>query len=132
MNISFDEGIAFSQWLENRGLRPPCYMREMVFSSNFVVTNRDTYQIFVEENAGKKFTPGVEIETRRVKNLKIAVDFKKHKKFRVLKHFSGVWYLLGLEKDSGYIKLTTLSAHQMMKLLGEYFEEEYYTKIFKK
>jgi hypothetical protein len=132
MNISFDEGVAFSQWLENRGPSPLSYLKEMVFSNNFVVINTEMHRIFIEENAGKNFIPGVEIETRRVKNLKIVVDFKKHKKFRVLKHFSGVWYLLGLEKNSGYIKLTTLSKHQMMKLLGEYFEEEYYTKIFKK
>lgn len=132
MKLTFEEGTAFSQWLEDRGETPCQHIKEHVFSNNFTVFDKEKYHLFLVENAGKCFIPGVDIESRRVKNTKIAVDFKKYKKFRVLKHFSGVWYLLGLEKGTGYVKLTTLSPHQMMKLLGEYFEENYYEQIYKK
>ena len=132
MNIPFEEGVAFISWLEDRGLAPRSYLKELAFSNNYKVLDEKMHEKFITENAGKKFIPGIEIESRRVKNIKIAVDFKKHKKFRALKHFSGIWYLLGLEKENGYVKLTTLSSHQMVKLLGEYFEENYYEKIFKK
>lgn len=132
MNITFSEGAAFCQWLEDRGLAPYQFMKEMVFSNNFVVLDTEMYEKFLAENAGKPFIPGVVIESRRVKNLKIAVDFKVHKKFRVLKHYSGVWYLLGLDPEGLYSKLTTLSHHQMIKLLGDHFEEKYYEEIFRK
>ena len=132
MKLSYSEGMAFCQWLENRGETPCSFIKEHVFSNNFTVTDEKMYGKFIEENAGKNFIPGVDIESRRVKNLKIVIDFSKYKKFRVLKHFSGVWYLLGFDKTKGYEKLTTLCDHQMIKLLGEYFEENYYEKIFKK
>jgi hypothetical protein len=122
------ESESFIQWLEGRGLDPRNYVRKGTFSDNFIVKDKDMYENFLAKNDGKKFIPGVEIETRRVRNLQIAVDFKKHKKFRVLKHFTDKWYLLGTDNE----KLTTLSNHQMIKLLGEHFEEEYYTKIYTK
>lgn len=132
MRITFSEGMAFTEWLESRGETPGSFLKEMVFTNNFSVIDEKMYEKFLVENCGKSFIPGIEVETRRVKNTKIAVDFKKYKKFRVLKHFSGVWYLLGHDVECGYMKLTTLSKHQMMKILGEYFEENYYEQIFKK
>ena len=126
--MTSSESEIFISWLESRGLDPRHHLRHGTFSDNFVVKDKETYEIFLAKNDGKTFLPGVEIETRRVKNLKIAVDFSKHKKFRILKHFTEKWYLIGSFNE----KLTTLSNHQMIKLLGDHFEEEYYNKIYTK
>ena len=37
MNIPFEEGVAFTSWLEDRGLAPRSYLKEMVFSNNYKV-----------------------------------------------------------------------------------------------
>lgn len=126
--MTSNESEIFISWLESRGLDPRHYLRHGTFSDNFVLKDKETYEIFLAKNDGKTFLPGIEIETRKVKNLKISIDFSKHKKFRVLKHITEKWYLIGSFNE----KLTTLSNHQMIKLLGDHFEEEYYNKIYTK
>ena len=130
--ISNKEGLEFARWLEARGLAPFKFLKERTFTDRFIILDEEKYQEFLNDNANKPFIAGVPIEARRVKLLKIAMDFKMYKEFLVVKTVSGMWNLMGTDKKSGFIKLTTLNEFQMIKLLGEHFEEFYYEQIFAK
>lgn len=130
--ISNKKGLEFARWLEARGQDPLKCIKECTFTDNFIILDEEKYQEFLNNNAQKPFIAGVPIAVRRVKLLKIAMDFKVYKEFLVVKTVSGKWNLMGTDKKSGFIKLTTLNEFQMIKLLGEHFEEFYYEQIFAK
>ena len=128
MIISVEEGEKFSLWLAEMGETPSKILRKMIFSEGWkIMRKKELFTEFKKEKE-KSFIPGIFIPALKVKTAGIIVD-KKWKSFRIYKHCTGKWYLVGVTKNE-HEQLTTLSIRQLQKLLGEFFEETYYEKIY--